>query len=245
MTDKPLVPIDELAEKYRDLFIKGDSSSLTPAEEVDWNNALCKSLGMNPFTRPFMFIDLPARQGQKPKRVCYAGRNAAEQLRKIYSVSIRMVGEKEINGRLHIHAQASLPDGRVDEDYGVVPYPKEGNHEWLANKYMTAVTKAKRRVTLSICGLGFLDETEVASIFAEAGQKMPERNGMEEQIERERVAEAIARDPDPPPPPTQSRRLRETWANGTRIEQTEDDPRTMPDDWDRRMGRQREPGEGD
>jgi hypothetical protein len=29
---------------------------------------------------------------------------------------------------------------------------------------MTAETKAKRRVTLSICGLGFLDETEVASL---------------------------------------------------------------------------------
>jgi hypothetical protein len=29
---------------------------------------------------------------------------------------------------------------------------------------LKAVTKAKRRVTLSICGLGFLDETEVDSI---------------------------------------------------------------------------------
>ena len=29
---------------------------------------------------------------------------------------------------------------------------------------MKAVTKAKRRVTLSICGLGMLDETEVESI---------------------------------------------------------------------------------
>jgi hypothetical protein len=33
-----------------------------------------------------------------------------------------------------------------------------------ANAIMKAVTKAKRRVTLSICGLGFLDETEVETI---------------------------------------------------------------------------------
>jgi len=31
----------------------------------------------------------------------------------------------------------------------------------LANAFMKAETKAKRRVTLSICGLGFLDESEV------------------------------------------------------------------------------------
>jgi hypothetical protein len=34
----------------------------------------------------------------------------------------------------------------------------------LANALMKAETKSKRRVTLSICGLGFLDETEADSI---------------------------------------------------------------------------------
>jgi hypothetical protein len=40
--------------------------------------------------------------------------------------------------------------------------------ETAANQTMKAVTKAKRRVTLSLSGLGFLDETEVADIPAEA-----------------------------------------------------------------------------
>jgi len=34
----------------------------------------------------------------------------------------------------------------------------------VANAIMKAITKAKRRVTLSICGLGMLDETEVESL---------------------------------------------------------------------------------
>jgi hypothetical protein len=38
------------------------------------------------------------------------------------------------------------------------------NGEARANAMMKAETKAKRRVTLSICGLGMLDETEVESI---------------------------------------------------------------------------------
>ena len=34
----------------------------------------------------------------------------------------------------------------------------------MANARMKALTKAKRRLTLSLCGLGMLDETEVVSI---------------------------------------------------------------------------------
>jgi hypothetical protein len=34
----------------------------------------------------------------------------------------------------------------------------------LVNAKLKAITKAKRRLTLSICGLGFLDETEIETI---------------------------------------------------------------------------------
>jgi hypothetical protein len=36
--------------------------------------------------------------------------------------------------------------------------------EALANAQMKALTKAKRRATLSICGLGFLDETDSEAV---------------------------------------------------------------------------------
>jgi len=51
----------------------------------------------------------------------------------------------------------------MDEDMG---FAAVGNikGDALGNAMLKAVTKAKRRVTLSICGLGMLDETEVASI---------------------------------------------------------------------------------
>ena len=45
-----------------------------------------------------------------------------------------------------------------------VPFPSTLKGEAHANAVLKAVTKAKRRVTLSICGLGWLDETEVESI---------------------------------------------------------------------------------
>jgi hypothetical protein len=52
--------------------------------------------------------------------------------------------------------------GRTDESCGVVSL-KGLMGEARSNKIMCAETKAKRRVTLSICGLGWLDETEVES----------------------------------------------------------------------------------
>lgn len=60
-------------------------------------------------------------------------------------------------------AQATLPQGRCDESIGAVSIAGLQG-EALANAVMKAETKSKRRVTLSICGLAFLDETEVDSI---------------------------------------------------------------------------------
>ena len=56
-----------------------------------------------------------------------------------------------------------MADGRTDESTGVVSI---GNlkGDFLANACMKAETKAKRRVTLSIVGLGFLDESEAETI---------------------------------------------------------------------------------
>ena len=45
--------------------------------------------------------------------------------------------------------------------------------EVRANAILKAVTKAKRRATLSICGLGWLDESEVADYSAPQWRQNP------------------------------------------------------------------------
>jgi hypothetical protein len=107
---------------------------------------------MNPHTQPFAYITL---QG---KLTLYAKRDAADQLRKIHGVSIEVVSQKISNDLLTVHVRAKDRDGRVDEDFGAVPFPETLKGEARANAILKAVTKGKRRVTLSICGLGFLDE---------------------------------------------------------------------------------------
>jgi hypothetical protein len=62
-----------------------------------------------------------------------------------------------------VTARAKDRTGREDESTGAVPL---GNlkGDALCNALMKGETKAKRRVTLSIAGLGWLDETELATI---------------------------------------------------------------------------------
>lgn len=139
------------------VLIKGDLRQLSPAQKVSYYNAVCSSLGLNPLTQPFAYITLNG------KEVLYAKRDAAEQLRKVHNISVTIKAREVIEGIYIVTAQASMPNGRVDESTGAVPI-ETLKGEARANAVMKAETKAKRRVTLSICGLGMLDETEVESI---------------------------------------------------------------------------------
>lgn len=143
------------ADVVESVIVKGDLGQLTPAERVSYYNEVCKSIGVNPLTRPLEFIKLQGRE------TLYAKRDCADQLRKINGISIAIVSAKDDDGMFVVHAKATDRTGREDEDYGVVALPETVRGEARANAILKAITKAKRRVTLSISGLGFLDETEV------------------------------------------------------------------------------------
>lgn len=141
------------------VLIGGDLSKLHPEDRVRYYRMVCESVGLNPFTRPFQYITLSG------KLTLYATKDATEQLRKRDGVSVRLMA-REMHadvGAYIVTAQASTADGRVDEATGAVSIAGLKG-ENLANALMKAETKAKRRVTLSICGLGMLDESETDSI---------------------------------------------------------------------------------
>jgi len=68
-----------------------------------------------------------------------------------------------VNDAFVVTVTARTQDGRTDTEIGAVSI-KGLTGDSLCNAMMRAVTKSKRRVTLSICGLGMLDETEVDSV---------------------------------------------------------------------------------
>src|SRR5258706_2833033 len=163
------------------VIAKGDLAKLTPDQRNTYYREVCRSIGLNPLTQPFAYITLNG------KLTLYAKRDAADQLRKLNGISIEIVSQELADNLLTVHVRARDQSGRTDEDLGVVymGYPeraKDRNGNWIAhpkagkpleaeeraNAILKTVTKAKRRVTLSISGLGFLDETEVEDIPAAA-----------------------------------------------------------------------------
>ena len=157
MSESIVVKASTVPEAIERVLVTGDLSSLTPQQRVEYYNATCKSLGLNPLTRPFDYSILNG------KTVLYARKDCTEQLRKIHGVSLR-VSSRELVGDVYVvTVTARDTTGREDESTGAVAITNLKG-ENLANAYMKAETKAKRRATLSLCGLGLLDETEVASV---------------------------------------------------------------------------------
>ncbi len=136
------------------VVLDGDLSSLSDSQLSTYYIEMCRSLDLNHLTRPFSLLKLNG------KLIWYANKDCSDQLRKRDKVSVTIVGREEVSGVLVVTARATLPDGRVDESIGALPIDTLKG-EARANALMKCETKAKRRVTLSICGLGMLDESEV------------------------------------------------------------------------------------
>lgn len=145
------------ADIVEQVVIQGDLGKLDATGRVTYYRQVCDSLGLNPFTRPFDYITLNG------KLTLYAKRDATDQLRKLHNVCVSIVGRERMEDIYVVTARATLPNGRTDESIGAVALGTLKG-EALANAVMKAETKAKRRVTLSIVGLGWLDETETDSI---------------------------------------------------------------------------------
>jgi hypothetical protein len=201
-------PIFDLSVMEK-VVIQGDLSMLNPQERLVYYTKVCESLGLNPLTKPFDYLMLDG------KLVLYAKRDATDQLRKLHKVSITITNREKIGDVYCVTARGTTPDGRTDEAIGAVPLLKE-EKVWDAEKYnsrtqkkgayvstgklipldanelanalMKAEAKAKRRVTLSLVGLGMMDETEIETVDGahrvviddQAQPELPERTEVPE-----------------------------------------------------------------
>ena len=195
------VPVKQSpGEIMESVLIKGDLSKLTPQERAEYYTAACRSLGLNPLTKPFLYIVL---NGQL---TLYAAKGCTDQLRRLNGISMEIEHQGMADGMYSVHVRATDKAGRVDEDVGVVALPDTTKGEMRANLLMKAITKAKRRATLSISGLGFLDETEVEDIPQRAKRPADQFNdeipAFAGQVVEEAKQDADAGEPGDSPPTT-------------------------------------------
>jgi hypothetical protein len=166
----PELSVSQAIEK---VLIGGDLSPLTPEERVDYYKKVCLSLGLNPLTNPFAYIlykDKDDDQAAGGKLALYALRACTDQLRKIHGITVVEAKRWDEPGMLYAEATVRDRTGRTDSALGAIPTSRwsrkagktyELTGRELANAKMHVETKAKRRATLSICGLAFLDQSEL------------------------------------------------------------------------------------
>jgi hypothetical protein len=187
------------------VLVAGDLSGLSESQRIEYYKAVCESLGLNPLTRPFEYLRLNGRL------VLYATRAAADQLRAIHGISIVDVRVEYKDDMIVVTVRGRDKSGREDVEVGVVSTAGlRGDAQ--ANAFMKALTKAKRRLTLSLAGLGWLDESETETI--PGAQRVSEPQPVlpaEVQTLRQQLAERAKELPDDSPLRAQAR---EAWKSG-------------------------------
>lgn len=148
------------------IVMSGNLGLLTPEQRVRYYKSRCDDLGLSVLAHPFEWITLNG------KLTLYALKSCTDQLRVQRDVSIDDL-RTEMNTETGIYTVTVVghdKSGRKDADIGAV-HVGALKGEALCNAQMKAATKAKRRFTLSLCGVGMLDETEIESIPASAIQQ--------------------------------------------------------------------------
>lgn len=167
------------------IILNGDLSKLDENQRVEYYKGYCKYLGLEPSAKPFEFLELV--NGKEKKVILYCTRSGTQQLSYKNNVSHACVSREKV-GDVYVVTMRAECNGRSTESIGAVPLVKEdgswvdspygngkkmfkGNGKYislkpedLANAFMKAETKAKRRATLDLLGLGITDETEIESI---------------------------------------------------------------------------------
>lgn len=173
------------AKVIESLVLRGDLSGLGPVERARYYTRMCNDLGLNPAAQPFAFLRLNG------KEILYATRGATDSLAAQHKLNREIIdGPKVIDlaGTKLVYAvcRATHPNGRVETSVATVPLVDP------VNVLMKCETKAKRRATLSILGLGVLDEMELETIPANAQEP-----GGGVDLTQLHPAESTDNDPDP------------------------------------------------
>jgi len=140
------------------IVLRGDLSALTEDQLIRYYASLCESLGLDVRFKPFDVLMLNG------KKVLYASRGCTDALARIHGITREVIDgprfcELGTTKAIVCIVRARAPSGRQETATAVVPAAGDA-----INAMMKCETKAKRRATLAILGIGILDHTELETI---------------------------------------------------------------------------------
>lgn len=154
--------INEIMKKINDSV--GDFSVLSNEERNVFVEHICETYNLDKSSVPVRFVT----DNKSKKVIPYLARTATDQLRMNLNISvIEQNVQFSPNGIACIVTVKVQDDkGRTDMDVGSV-FLGNATGDDYAKQIMSCVTKAKRRATISLSGIGILDEAEIMSMTSE------------------------------------------------------------------------------
>ncbi|HYX18176.1 MAG TPA: hypothetical protein VE944_28180, partial [Nostoc sp.] len=176
---------NNLAAIAESALIQGDLRAMNSQQRVQYYLQLCESVGLNPYTKPFIYVEM------KGKLVLYPRKEAANQLAKNHGISFDKPQVTVTEELITVCISVRDRHGRTDSDMGIVPTPRGAEDK--ANAIMKAITKAKRRAVFSLVGMSDAEDIEQvrgAQIIAdEVAETLP-------QVERHAILPALESFPE-------------------------------------------------
>lgn len=172
----------EAASLFTTLVLNSDLSKLSEPQRVEYYKIVCERAGLDPMAKPFDLLMLNGRM------VLYANKTTTAQLTANHRLTVSIVSKEVIGNILCVTARATKPTGASTEDVGAVNIANlQGDS--AANAHMKAITKAKRRAVLSVCGLGMLEETEIETLPAGTVERVELPLELTQEIKRSKMSD--------------------------------------------------------
>jgi hypothetical protein len=147
----------EVAHILTNLGLNGSVSHFDKSQKQALLSKLCITLGLNEELQPFRIYS-----NTRGEEYIYATKECCAQLRHRECISIHEIGEPIFaNSTISVRVKGSNKHGRESWEIGSVGVVPELSPSQVAHGVMTAVTKAKRRLTLCLSGLGVLADVEL------------------------------------------------------------------------------------
>ena len=158
MTDAEMPTVESLFT----LLSTGAYSKLSKEDKIRYYNYRCKLVELDPMTMPFV----EGKNEKTGKTTLIPTKSLHSQLTAKHRIT-HEIKSRTTEGTVHTVVTRSTrgDTGVWTDEIGCVGVGGAAGRD-LSDKLMTAVTKAKNRATLYLCGLGMLDETELADMNA-------------------------------------------------------------------------------
>ena len=186
----------DVMDGVTEAVLNGDLKNLPPAVKIEYYNAVCAAVGIDPMARPFEYI--PVRGG---KEKLYWTAVGAFTLGAQYGASIEDDGGYLEGDAYVVRAIARAPGGRMATNIGRL-YVGQLKGQDLEDLKMKAVTKAQRRAFLTLCGVspapGITTDVSSGEIIVQPGTiDIPSLAPSNAQALREAQAADLPTPPEP------------------------------------------------